>query len=116
MSMLRADGFRVELDPENLFFNVLYSHYLIVLRPCRYFETIRQNSRVDHQRMVACSPKRVAQTREQVLSVVPDHGGFPMHKDAGVHNSAAEGLTHTLVAKTNSQDGNAATEAPDYIY
>ena len=67
----------------------------------------------DHQRMVAGAWKRVWHPFEQILAVVLNQRGFPVHHAVIDDDISAEHVADALVAKANAQGRNFWTECAD---
>ncbi len=89
--------------------------FVLVGRPCGLLELLGEVCRVHDQAVIPRGGKGVRQPGQQPLPVVPDFAGLPVHQSIGPDDLGPERLGDTLVAQTDSEDGNLPVEVSDKV-
>src|SRR6056300_539282 len=107
MTVLRSDGFGVELDAVDRQIFVLKAHNGAVFQLGGDIKSIRQGIAVNHQRMIASGFKWRGKALEKPFSGVVHHTHFTMNDFVAPNDIATEGLTNCLMPKANAHQGYA---------
>src|SRR5688500_4407328 len=109
MPMLGQDRLGMELHALHRMLAVPQSHDLLhaailVLRPRRHLQHLRQRRFVDHQRVISRRFITIGQPREYTAAVVPDRRSLAMHDPARTYHVATVALADALVPEAQAYD------------
>ena len=83
--------------------------FTVIFRMSGNFKTVGQRSGLSHERMVAGGLERTGNFSKHSSTVMHNHRSLPVHQLLCPRDAAAIRLSNTLVAETNTEDGDSGT-------
>ncbi len=109
------DRFGMELDPPERKGAVTESHDFAFGCLCGDFQAVGQTLTAYEQAVVSGRLEGIGKPLKEILGVMKDRGGLPVHQTSCTDNFTTINITHALVTQADSENRHLACKVADHI-